>query len=790
MAHGATRNIMPLTAISQPAPAAAAPKPGPFVARGFRRLLAQLQRLSSRQWRIAATAAVLALLAGLALVLDQAARREQSRHAQALLRLTSSAVAFELRQALLHLNDERLPRAAADATGAVFVTDANGRWRARDDATGGALRELQDTVSVDAARPTLLATPSGHLVLVHSTHPSRTAAVVLDFGSLAERYGLPAGDALRAEVQVAALRLDEQRRWQEPTSVTVAIAGRAGAGTAPALAAEAVAVDGIPAVQTRVAAAAPPLLARELLPLPLALAAAFLLVAALAYLWSSLAAMRAVSGTLLSHLEMVSKAFTSGVSIWRRDANGRMLMRWRDEGWTYSAEADTLEGIGSILHPDDCAAVIEGFRACVQGPVGALHVGEYRALADDGTYHRYSTKRIKVLNSAGEAEVVGVTLDLTNWLRSQPLSESIERISGAMDALFWTAQRDGTVEFHGPPDRLARRGGRGPHALSQLFETICDEDRAAVREGFEASLRNGSAWRGIFRLRTRSGRIRTLQVAAAPLHDFNGRYQGLFGLTLDVTDPIKDRLALEAARATSEANGRYIRHLSQEVQSPLHRMSAIVELLNNPANGDETVRRRWLHELSRTSRYAVQVVGEMLEFLQLSERHAAVTPRSLEVRQPVREAVAAASRAAARRGQRLVLTTALDDTGQLAWADPYALVRTLDILLSNASRYSPEGSRIDVRLYVDGAHACIEVQDQGPGLAPGDLERIGTPFFRAASTAKATEGTGLGLSIARELVKAMGGQLHHENATGANGAVLGLRAVVRLPVHPLLALAA
>lgn len=90
-------------------------------------------------------------------------------------------------------------------------------------------------------------------------------------------------------------------------------------------------------------------------------------------------------------------------------------------------------------------------------------------------------------------------------------------------------------------------------------------------------------------------------------------------------------------------------------------------------------------------------------------------------------------------------------------ADRLALHSALRNLLDNAIRYTPEHGRIDVRVWRDGAWACIEVQDDGPGLEQVDIDRVCQPFFRAAGTGQV--GSGLGLAIASDAVRSAGGEL-------------------------------
>ena len=94
-------------------------------------------------------------------------------------------------------------------------------------------------------------------------------------------------------------------------------------------------------------------------------------------------------------------------------------------------------------------------------------------------------------------------------------------------------------------------------------------------------------------------------------------------------------------------------------------------------------------------------------------------------------------------------------------ARPAALRRALWNLIENGVKF---GGRVEVELREDGGHFDICVRDHGPGLAEDELEKVFEPFYRTeASRNRETGGTGLGLAIARNLVRAMGGELSLHN---------------------------
>ena len=76
--------------------------------------------------------------------------------------------------------------------------------------------------------------------------------------------------------------------------------------------------------------------------------------------------------------------------------------------------------------------------------------------------------------------------------------------------------------------------------------------------------------------------------------------------------------------------------------------------------------------------------------------------------------------------------------------DPILFEQVLFNLLDNAAKYAPEGSRIDLRARRDGDAVAIEVIDEGPGIPPGDLERVFDKFYRVQAQDRRRAGTGLG----------------------------------------------
>ena len=97
--------------------------------------------------------------------------------------------------------------------------------------------------------------------------------------------------------------------------------------------------------------------------------------------------------------------------------------------------------------------------------------------------------------------------------------------------------------------------------------------------------------------------------------------------------------------------------------------------------------------------------------------------------------------------------------------DPRRLQQSFANLVSNAIKFNRPGGDVRMRASAMNGEAVVEVSDEGVGIPPEELARIGERFFRASTTTN-MPGTGLGLAITREIVERHGGRLEIESEVG------------------------
>ncbi len=220
----------------------------------------------------------------------------------------------------------------------------------------------------------------------------------------------------------------------------------------------------------------------------------------------------------------------------------------------------------------------------------------------------------------------------------------------------------------------------------------------------------------------------------------------------DRLEGLRHRLAeLEEQRA------RFLRHVSHELKTPLTALREGSELLAEGAAGPVTDRQREIVRILQSNSVHLQrMVEDLLNYqgAVASVSHLQVAP--VDAAEVARATAATHALAAAGRGIRIDV----DAPPSPLVADREKLRVVMDNLLSNAIKYSPEQGVVSIRVKAAHEGVAVEVQDQGPGIAPADRVRVFEWFFQAERAhGGRIKGSGLGLAIARELARSHGGDV-------------------------------
>jgi two-component system OmpR family sensor kinase len=228
---------------------------------------------------------------------------------------------------------------------------------------------------------------------------------------------------------------------------------------------------------------------------------------------------------------------------------------------------------------------------------------------------------------------------------------------------------------------------------------------------------------------------------------------------------------LERIRATMDQQRRFVADAAHELRTPITALSLQTENLD-PLDMPPAARDR-LEVLKGGIRRTRHLLEQLLALARqdLAPREAG---EEVYLDQIAKGVVADLLAESSARDVDLGFATAEPVS---VTADPLAILSLVRNLIENAVKYTPNGGRVDLSIYREAGAAVLKVEDNGPGVAPQDIERIFEPFYRGRRPSG--DGSGLGLSIVRCIVDKYGGSIEFENLTGTERS--GLRATVRLP---------
>ncbi len=202
---------------------------------------------------------------------------------------------------------------------------------------------------------------------------------------------------------------------------------------------------------------------------------------------------------------------------------------------------------------------------------------------------------------------------------------------------------------------------------------------------------------------------------------------------------------------------RFLRHVSHELKTPLAALREGVALLEDGVTGELTDKQA---EVARILRHNTVILQGQIEDL-LRFNAAAFEARRL-VRRKTELVALLHGLVEAQRLQWQARRLTVDVAGEPLWVeiDEDKLGTALGNLLSNAIRFSPPGGTIHLSVSQLPGRACIDVADEGPGVAPADRARIFEPFYRGErQPLGGVRGSGIGLSLVHEYVTGHGGQV-------------------------------
>lgn len=234
----------------------------------------------------------------------------------------------------------------------------------------------------------------------------------------------------------------------------------------------------------------------------------------------------------------------------------------------------------------------------------------------------------------------------------------------------------------------------------------------------------------------------------------------------------RSNLELAAAnaelRALDELKSRFVSIAAHELRTPLASVLGYADfLLQDETDQLSNNQRKGIETIQRAARRLLSVSNDLLDVTRIEAGKLELTMQSINLPLLTQALIEVFEPELAQKGHQLTLTVA--DNLPPALCDEKRVLQILTNLLSNAIKYTPAQGQIQVRLDFNEAEQqlVVAVADNGIGIPPQDLPKIGKSFFRASNVHHArANGAGLGLNITISLVELHGGKFWVESTQG------------------------
>jgi PAS domain S-box-containing protein len=296
-------------------------------------------------------------------------------------------------------------------------------------------------------------------------------------------------------------------------------------------------------------------------------------------------------------------------------------------------------------------------------------------------------------------------------------------------------------------------------------DTVLNHYREAIRSGQPVRWEEESVYP--------AGR-RYGEVAVTPLYDTNGVATHLIGIVHDITA----RKRLEEIHAEEERRkDEFLSLLGHELRNPLAAISTAVQLLSGGVTDEQRASLNGM--MDRQVKLMQRLLDDLLDLARFTHGYIQLKKERIDLAKFLQHVTEVIQPTIAERGQKMILL--LPSEIVTFKADEARLEQIALNLLSNASKYTAQGGRIEFSGAREGSEVVFRCKDNGRGIPPEMQQKIFEPFTRVEQFAdsRGEASLGIGLTLVKRLVELHLGKISVESG----GAGSGSEFVVRLPLE-------
>jgi PAS domain S-box-containing protein len=366
----------------------------------------------------------------------------------------------------------------------------------------------------------------------------------------------------------------------------------------------------------------------------------------------------------------------------------------------------------------------------------------------------YLVHFVPLKNEQGEVDTgLIITLDITEIKQAEEKSAKLAAIvETSDDAIISKTLASVVTSWNASAQRMF--GYTAEEMIGQTIYKIIPEDRQDEEPQIIARLKTGERVDHFETKRhTKDGRLLDISLTISPIKDAQGNIIGLSKIARDITEKKQEE----------QRKNDFIGMVSHELKTPLTSLTAIIQAAHSKLRHTEDP---FLSNAMEKANYQARRMATMINgFLSVSRLEAGklvMETQPFELDKLLREIL---------EETRLTVTThrfSLDECDHITVdADRDKIGSVISNLISNAIKYSPKGSLIDIRCKINGEMVIVSVKDEGMGIKPQDLAHIFDRYYRVeTSHTRHISGFGIGLYLSAEIIKLHGGDIYAESESG------------------------
>ena len=216
--------------------------------------------------------------------------------------------------------------------------------------------------------------------------------------------------------------------------------------------------------------------------------------------------------------------------------------------------------------------------------------------------------------------------------------------------------------------------------------------------------------------------------------------------------------------------------VSHELRTPLTSILAFADLLTRNSTGNLLGKQqRHLQIIQQSGRRLAELIDDLLGLTNIERGQIELKPVRFGVEEMFTDVADSFGPILQEKNQ--ALNVMIEDSSIEMFADQIRLTQVVSNLLTNASKYSAEGTEVNISVEADDDEVVVKVTDQGIGIDSGDILGVFGAFFRADNEGtRAQSGTGIGLYFCRMILDHHHGEISAESEVGS-----GTTMIVRIP---------